>query len=245
MRLFGGRRLQSLSPSRASSPVSDPRDDYIARVVRGKAFCDVGGLWGTVSEKVSVAHAAGAAQLSMLDISDEESHLWEAFRERLIELDVPDVDCISADITAIGSTRSFDVVHCSGVLYHAPDPVGLLAALRKVTVEHLILASVTVPAKIDNAAGSLRFAPGQALFVPHLDGSTLQIVQRYFADRGIHGAEGIDAPVTDWSPDNYGPWWWLVTSELIGRMLRVAGFELMDDEPFWNGRAHAFLARCV
>ena len=31
----------------------DLRDDYIRRVVRGRSFADVGGLWGTVNEKVS------------------------------------------------------------------------------------------------------------------------------------------------------------------------------------------------
>ena len=46
----------------------DYRDDFIARVVRGKSFVDVGGLWGTVSEKVSVAHAAGAAQREVMNV---------------------------------------------------------------------------------------------------------------------------------------------------------------------------------
>ena len=42
----------------------DVRDTYISQVVAGKSFADVGGLWGTVNEKVSVAHAHGARGLS-------------------------------------------------------------------------------------------------------------------------------------------------------------------------------------
>jgi hypothetical protein len=36
---------------------SDPRDVFLGRVARGRTFADVGGLWGVVNEKVSVAHA--------------------------------------------------------------------------------------------------------------------------------------------------------------------------------------------
>ena len=31
--------------------MNDPRDEYISQVAKGKSFADVGGLWGTVSEK--------------------------------------------------------------------------------------------------------------------------------------------------------------------------------------------------
>ena len=37
----------------------DVRDTYIRQVVAGKSFADIGGLWGTVNEKVSVAHTHG------------------------------------------------------------------------------------------------------------------------------------------------------------------------------------------
>ena len=47
----------------------DLRDDYIRRVVRGRSFADVGGLWGTVNEKVSVAAQAEARSVAMIDIS--------------------------------------------------------------------------------------------------------------------------------------------------------------------------------
>ena len=47
----------------------DVRDTYIRQVVAGKSFADVGGLWGTVNEKVSVAHAYGARALTMIDVS--------------------------------------------------------------------------------------------------------------------------------------------------------------------------------
>ncbi|WP_407525533.1 hypothetical protein [Methylobacterium oryzisoli] len=46
----------------------DHRNDVIAKIVQGKSFAEVGGLWGLVNEKVSVAHDAGATDLCMIDI---------------------------------------------------------------------------------------------------------------------------------------------------------------------------------
>ena len=42
--------------------MTDVRDTYIAQVVAGKSFADVGGLWGTVNEKVSVVVAANTGR---------------------------------------------------------------------------------------------------------------------------------------------------------------------------------------
>jgi hypothetical protein len=39
----------------------DLRDQYISKVVTDKTFAEVGGLWGTINEKISVAYQYGAA----------------------------------------------------------------------------------------------------------------------------------------------------------------------------------------
>ena len=56
--------------------MSDARDTYISQVAAGKSFADVGGLWGTVNEKVSVAHTHGARALTMIDVSPPDTELW-------------------------------------------------------------------------------------------------------------------------------------------------------------------------
>ena len=53
----------------------DVRDSYIRQAVAGKSFADIGGLWGTVNEKVSVAHTHGVRTLSMVDVSPPDSEL--------------------------------------------------------------------------------------------------------------------------------------------------------------------------
>jgi 2-polyprenyl-3-methyl-5-hydroxy-6-metoxy-1,4-benzoquinol methylase len=130
--------------------MSDPRDEYLSQIVKGKSFADVGGLWGTVSEKVSVAHRYGASALTMIDVAPPPNEEWRLFEERRRDLRLPPVNCISGDVVSLVESNTcpqFDVVHCSGVLYHIPDPVRLVAALRKITREYLILCSVVTATK--------------------------------------------------------------------------------------------------
>jgi hypothetical protein len=79
--------------------MSDPRDEFISRVVKGKTFADLGGLWGAVNEKVSVAHKAGATRLTMIDRITKQEEDWRLFHERCRNLGVPEVECICQDIS--------------------------------------------------------------------------------------------------------------------------------------------------
>ena len=79
----------------------DVRDTYISQVVAEKSFVDVGGLWGTANEKVSVAHTHGARTLTMIDVSPVDSELWTLFEQRRRTLRLPTVECVSADILTL------------------------------------------------------------------------------------------------------------------------------------------------
>lgn len=112
--------------------LNDLRDEYISRVVVGKTFADAGGLWGTVNEKVSLAREHGAASLTMRDVTVKEGDLWKKFRARMDRLGIRNYECLSADICDPQITdlvQPFDVVHCSGVLYHHPNPMLLAGCL--------------------------------------------------------------------------------------------------------------------
>ncbi len=123
---------------------TDPRDLYIAQVVAGKTFVDVGDLWGMVNEKVTVAAKAGAARTAMLDITPLDRPLWQAFRERRASRGVSDCQLLSASIDEPGLERrvgQFDVVHCSGVLYRCPNPLHTLSQLARIS---RVLTSILV-----------------------------------------------------------------------------------------------------
>ena len=50
-------------------------------------------------------------------------------------------------------TGTFEMVHCSGVLYHMPNPVSTILRLRSVTERYLILSSAVVPDRIATSEG--------------------------------------------------------------------------------------------
>jgi hypothetical protein len=224
--------------------MSDVRDKYIGKAVRGGSFADVGGLWGTVNEKVSVAHTHGAGALTMIDISPLESPLWRLFEERRFALGLPEVHCISGDIVRVADTvpcPQFDVVHCSGMLYHMPEPLRFLWALRKITRQFLVLTSVVTAHRVISEVGELEVPKAAALFVPALREQERRVLHSYWQRVVGDGAVGVTREETSWNPHDFAPWWWLPTVEALKAMCAVAGFRCLEGAPFWNDNAYVLL----
>jgi hypothetical protein len=226
----------------------DLRDDFIGRVVAGRSFADVGGLWGTVNEKVSVAAKLQARTVTMIDISATGSDLWKQFSERLASLHVSGCECISSDVCALvanGSAPKFEVVHCSGVLYHHPNPILFLEVLRRITTRHLILTSAVTQETISNDLGTFRIPPSGAIFVPALDQHERSILAKYWREKAGAGVcYGITETVK-WNTSEFGPWWWLPTPRTMLALAECAGFRVLDSGPTWNGNAHTALLEAV
>lgn len=224
--------------------MKDLRDTYIGKVVKQKSFAEVGGLWGTVNEKVSVAHTHGASALTMIDVSPPESDLWQLFEERRQTLQLPEVRCLSNDLVALAESAAcpqFDVVHCSGILYHIPDPLRFLRALRSVTREFLVLTSVVTATRIANEQGSLEIPKSAALFVPALQGKERAIVQAYWKRVVGDGAIGLTQETEVWNLDDFAPWWWLPTVEALKALCMTAGFDFQEGGYTWNDNAYVQL----
>ncbi|MCS6912680.1 MAG: methyltransferase domain-containing protein [Myxococcales bacterium] len=237
------RRPRSAAPE-AGSTGGDPRDAFLARVVRGQSFADVGGLWGTVSEKVSVAHQHGARELTMIDIVPPDHELWAAFEDRRHRLGLPEVRCLSGDIIRLANGPEppvFDVVHCSGVLYHLPNPMAFLAAMRKVTRRHLVLSSSVTATRLENAHGRLEVPRSAALFVPALRGRERDIVRGHWQPLVGQGAIGLTSDLERWHPEDYVPWWWLPTPDALRALCECAGFRCLDEAPYWENHAYTLL----
>ena len=93
---------------------------HLPKIVRG-TFLDVG-CWG--GGFVREAHARDATQAVGID---SVPHItWDKY--------IPRVTFMEMDIYSphFLSLPRFDVVLCAGVLYHVPDPVGLLQRLKSV-----------------------------------------------------------------------------------------------------------------
>lgn len=220
---------------------------WIGTFAKGKSFADLGGLWGTLNERVSVAMQAGARSATMVDVTPQGEELWRAFDRRLAEKSLSGYHRIVADLAAHDSaarTGCYELVHCSGVIYHLPEPLRLLRNLRLIATERLIIGSMVVPEAIKNSAGSLSLGGGRAIYVPGLAGKARAVVTRHFEQLNLP-IHGITADMNmPWFIDgqpNYAPWWWLITPQLLRSMVETVGFKVVGQSEEWEGRAIALL----
>jgi hypothetical protein len=218
--------------------------NWIRDAVAGKTFADIGGLGGeSINEMVTAAMESGASEATMVDVLPERHPLWQSFRDVCARKGIAGYKTLVADLNDM-ETR-FDVVHCSGILYHVPDPIHTLWQLRKLTKETLILTSATVPAVVENEKGRAAMTPGTAVFVPALSGRELGIYARHFEKLGMR-IEFLDGSTPQWISNafttvNYGPWWWLFTEDYIHRMLEVCGLRVIAKQETWPERGWSFL----
>ena len=221
-------------------------NDLIAEHVKGLSFVDIGGLWGTNNERVTVALTHQAKSATMMDIVPMGHELWRKFDQRAKEAGFAgQYKSISANLDDPDLTRNhgtFDFVHCSGIIYHAPSPFHTLMSLRALTRKYLVLGSMTVPEKISTASGQIDMSDGAAYFIPALSRDKLAIFKEHFdaLDVKVHNINTAETHKWLASPGmpNYGPWWWLWTPDTLARMAETAGFKLIGIFPGWKDRAH-------
>jgi hypothetical protein len=219
-------------------------DRKIADIVAGRSFVDIGGLWGTENERVTVAHAAGAKSVAMVDIQHEGTEWWKAFKDRCVARGVNNCTNIVANLDSLdfaSKVPATEIVHCSGIIYHTPTPIWTIAKLRDVTVDTLLLCSMTVPEVIKTEVGTLDMAGGMVIFVPALEGQKREIVRAYFERMSIkvHNINSFESYAwRNGEEYNYEPWWWLWTPTTLVRMVETAGFRVRETFDGWQGYSH-------
>jgi hypothetical protein len=192
------------------------REDVVRRYAAGKTFCDVGCMWKVHGRIAFVAEEAGATAITGVDVMAATPQ-FEAERERrsskvrFVRGDLHD----PATVTDIGP---HEVVWCSGVLYHSPNPVLTLQRLRELTTGLLILQTMTLP-ELPGVNQGLVFYPG----VPEA---------RLYARWGEDAARSLRLPEP--GEDPYAPWWWGISQSALHAMLRAARFEPVEQwgDPF-------------
>ena len=202
---------------------------WIAELAPNKTFADIGGLWGTVNETVSIAMRHGAREATMVDIQPLHTKWWKAFHERCEELGISGYRSVVGDICndrIADEIGCFDITHCSGIIYHLPSPFDMIRNLISMTRERFILSSMIVPDRITNRFGTLESARGQCLSVPTLSEPQREILSEHFSELGIKvGGLNVQStpPVAPDGGFRYGPWWWLFTAETLVSMCEMFG----------------------
>ena len=134
-------------------------------------------------------------------------------------------------------------MHCSGILYHVPEPLRFLQALRVITNEHLVLTSSITETHIKNDAGELRVPEGSALFLPALSDVERAVLKAHWWPTLQDGSLGLTKDIHTWNLDDFGPWWWLPTTAALAKMCEITGFEVCEVEHLWNGHAATLLLK--
>jgi hypothetical protein len=202
---------------RRAGPQPD-REEVVRRHAAGHSFLDVGCMWSVNGRIALVAEEAGAEPVTGLDVI-EATPEFEAERARRGSA----VRFVRGDLNdpaVVEEAGPHQVVWCSGVLYHAPNPVLTLERLRALTTETLILQTMTVP-ELPGVAQGLVFYPG------------LPERQKALYDRwGAVARSCLSDP--DEHEDRYSPWWWGISPSALRAMLRTAGFEIEREwgDPF-------------
>jgi SAM-dependent methyltransferase len=167
-------------------------------------------MWRVSGEYAFLAHARGATAVTGIDVAPATA----AFRARNAEMGDP-VRFLQGDVndpTLRDRAGEFDVVFCSGVLYHLPDPIFSLTQLRSICRERLILTTAST-VELD--------VPHAAILLPFLsDAERKRLTHRSGAGRKV----GLDTPFD--GDKGYGNWFWLPTPSCVAAMVRLAGFEV-------------------
>jgi SAM-dependent methyltransferase len=186
--------------------------EYIRRLAPGRSFLDVGCMWGVDGEYSFQAEAAGATQVTALDVFGPTPEFERTHRERGSHVRFVLGDAM--DPRTLRAIGLHDVVFCAGVLYHCPSPFDLLAALRQVCGTTLILRTSTIP-EVDGL-------PNAAVFFPMLDDKARELWK--LSRLGLAHQEGIS---NAFQPDQgYGNWFWGLTPSCLRSMLQVSGFRV-------------------
>jgi hypothetical protein len=242
----------------------DPIHRWITAVAPGRSFVDIGGIgeWSE-RERISQSVAAGATRSAVADILPADSDYWRHFHERMAKRGIPrsaydshaGVDITRPDLA--GRLPAFDVVHCTGILYHCPDPVAALHNLRSLTGRWLIVNTVVCPDRVENAAGAIALPAGAALFLPGLSEAERGVLRLHYQTKfGWSPDYGLDyvaprprprapeAVMPHVAPDgslSCMAWWWLFSIPAFRSLLQLLGFDIRDE---WTWEDHAHCALC-
>ena len=190
--------------------------EWLTANAKGKSFADIGGMWGSYWGAFEAVDA-GADPVLMLDVNPITSEYRKAKGKRevsFIQGDLHDTDIL----TQIGQR---DIVLCSGVIYHCPNPLDTLECLRQITSEHLIL---TCSSMLDEAANP----PNGMVYLPGLtQEQRVELVKRNPSVIGPNGA------LMDYAPtEGYWNWFWSFTPWALRSMLTTAGFDVIDQRRY-------------
>lgn len=226
----------------------DQIDQWIAEIVPGKSFVDVGGIGvNSMNERTSFAVKSGAASATMADIRPSDFWEWDIFRKKIAEAGVTGIRELagidirsSADLARIGPT---DIVHSTGIFYHVHSPPECLWTLRGIVKEYLITNTVTFPGVISNEYGTIVLPDCGVLFLAALSDTDRRVLNKYYSERFGWTVDEMSPRFEDrknvnqWIMDGkLTPWpnWFFYSDHAFRSLLRLCRLEIIDEYKWEN-----------
>jgi Methyltransferase domain len=213
--LTGGR-----ARSRRDPPLErwENRHRLVERLAPGSSFLDLGGMWGVDGEVAFRAERAGAARVVLFDGMDPTDEFQDRHREagsavEYVQGDLHDPD----DVARLGS---FDVVWCTGVVYHSPNPYLQLQHLRALTRRELVLGTEVIP-EVPGIENACVFYPGRSP-------ASERAFARAYGERAPTYL-GMTHPFDETPMLGYANMWWGLSPSAVRSMLRYSGFDVREE----------------
>ena len=196
--------------------------DWIRTQAPGKSFVDVGGLFMRNGEVAFFAEEAGAEPVTCFDVGDPDLCEFAVDRERRGS-SVRFVQGNLEDPATVAEIGRHQIVWCTGVIYHTPNPLAQLIQLREITTELLFLGTLTIP--------EIPGFPHACVYYPYLP----EAEREPYAAGPDWGREvpagllGIGAPIDETPMRGFGNCWWGISLSALRAMLRSARFEIVEE----------------
>jgi len=205
----------------------------IERLAPGSSFLDLGGMWGVDGDVAFAAERAGASRVVLFDGMDptepfQAKHRDAGSQVAYVQGDLHDPE----DVRRLGT---FDVVWCTGVIYHSPNPYLQLNHLRSLTERWLLVGSETIPEVpgIENVC----------IFHPERSEASQAAFAGAYAERAPT-YPGMTHAFDETPLMGYVNMWWGLSPSALRSMLRYSGFEVREEFRYtWSH--HEYLAEAV
>lgn len=189
--------------------------EILAEIVPGRSIIDIGGMWYLHGNLSFWAEELGATKVVLLDGMDPTEKFEAEHRRRNSKVQFMQGDLHErATMEMVGE---YDIVWCTGVLYHTPNPYLQIEHLRMICKYRCILGTQTIPEipGFENAS----------ILYPHLSDESRDA---HATGYGPGERLGVNVPY-DWKPGMaYANWWWGITPSCLTSMMKTAGFDILD-----------------
>jgi SAM-dependent methyltransferase len=206
---------------------------WIKTLAQGKKFVDVGCMWAVTGDYCFLAEKSGASQVVGIDIYPPQKEFIEKIQlyksnVKFVKGDINSEETVKSTLNELSGTA--ELVFCSGVLYHVPDPVFTLRKLGSLLSDggQLILNTMTIPEQ---------GTPCTSILLSGLD--TDEITPYILGRQGVGLTEKFDVT------QGYANWVWGMTPSCVREMVKIAGFEIIDEDMGVNQEIYACLANKI